>query len=98
MDDADDPIARRMRALSDEELQRVIGPEADDWQPAAIAVAHQELVRRNVVGVAPFREGEHRRSGPAAPAPDRRRPNMAKGVPLAILLGLLIKVILLLLR
>jgi hypothetical protein len=94
----DDPIRRRMMSLSDEELERVVGVEADDWQPDAIDVAREERVRRGLGGPAPFREPAYRRSGPPAPLADRRRPNVSKGVPLFILAIIVARVLLYLAR
>lgn len=47
MDDSD-PIRRRMVSLKDEELLRILGPDADDWQPEAQDLAREELQRRGV--------------------------------------------------
>lgn len=94
----DDPIRRRMAALSDDELRRVVTVDADDWQPEAITAAREERERRNLKGLTPYRDPSDKRSGPLAPVPDRRRPDVSKGIPLGLVAILLVRVILYLLR
>ena len=35
-------------SLSDQDLLRIMGPDADDWQPKAQELAREELQRRGV--------------------------------------------------
>jgi hypothetical protein len=98
MDDAKrDPVRARMMAMTDDELERVVTVDVDDWQPEAREVARQEMERRNIVGVAPFREAAIPRTQVPA-AGDRRRPLYPKGVPLFIIALLVLRVMLYLLR
>jgi hypothetical protein len=41
-----DEVRRRMAAMSDEDLRRVVTVEAEQYQPEAIAIAREELARR----------------------------------------------------
>lgn len=87
----DEQIRRRMQALGDDDLRRVVGAERDDWQPEALAVARQELARRGI------HDAEAEQSAPAA-EPDPRRPAYRTGVPIILLVALLLKVLSILLR
>jgi hypothetical protein len=51
MDEADDPIRRRMSQLSDDELRLAVTVEQDQWQPEAIRIAREELVHRGIFDV-----------------------------------------------
>jgi hypothetical protein len=49
--DDDAPIRQRMSILTDHELQRVVTVEADQWQPRAIELAREEILRRGILNV-----------------------------------------------
>jgi len=55
-----DQTRRRMEAMSDDELRRVVTVDVDDWQPDAVAMARQELGRRGIDAVTPTDVGAHR--------------------------------------
>lgn len=87
----EDRIRRRMMALSDDDLRRVVGAERDDWRPEALAVARQELSRRGI------HDAEDAQAL-TVPESDPRRPNYAHGVPIVLLVALLLKVLHIVLR
>jgi len=99
IDGDDDPIRRRMRSLSDEELRRVMTVDAADWRPEVVDIARQELERReHPNGVDPFRAPSPPRGPQEAPLADKRRPNVPKGAPLVLLLLVLARVLMFLMR
>jgi hypothetical protein len=91
-------IQRRMAGLSDDELRRVVTVDADDWQPEAREEARQEMERRNLVGPDPYRAPGNQQLGPSAPLPDRRRPDVSKGVPLIFFALILVRALIYLLH
>ena len=86
----EDPIRQRMAILTKEELLRVVTVEKDDWQPEALEVAQEEIRRRGLIVSTPD-------SLPGVPD-DARRPMYKAGVPIAIILMLLLKLLLHLMR
>jgi hypothetical protein len=72
-----EPIRRRITALGDEELRRVVTVDAADWQPEAIAIAEEELRQRELAQGHPYRES----AAPVPTTPDQQWSYLRRGVP-----------------